>query len=136
MVDAAIQLMHHDDPIDTRGGQLVYIERVAGVAMLERDGKVENCHEAALVGSHGTTKGDNYLRHDLVPSNHDINTFIFLIIIHVDVIIFVVQVFLPMNMANTHWFLVVVNPRRREIQILDSLFSFVVRTQVIHVVRF
>ena len=43
--------------------------------MLERDGKVENCHEAALVGSHGTTKRDNYLRHDLVPSHHDINTF-------------------------------------------------------------
>ena len=52
MVDAAIQLMHHADPIDTRDGQLVYIERVAGVAMLERDGKVENCHEAALAGSH------------------------------------------------------------------------------------
>ena len=100
--------MRHDHPNDIRDGQLVYIERVAGVAMLERDGKVENCHEAALAGSHGTTKGDNYLRHDLVPSNHDINTFIFLIIMHVDVIIFAVQVFLPTNMANTHWFLVVV----------------------------
>ena len=127
--------MRHDHPKDIRDEQLVYIERVAGVAMLERDGKVENCHEAALAGSHGTTKGDNYLRHDLVPSNHDINTFIFVIIMHVDVIIFAVQVFLPTNMANTHWFLVVVNPRRREIQILDSLFSYVV-TQVVHVVRF
>ena len=96
---------------------------------------IQNCHEAALAGSHGTTKGDNYLRHDLVPSNHDMNTFIFVIIMHVDVIIFAIQVFLPTNMANTHWFLVVVNPRRREIQILDSLFSYVV-TQVVHVVRF
>ena len=135
MVDVVIQIMRHDHPKDIRDGQLVYIERVAGVAMLERDGKVENCHEATLAGSHGTTKGDNYLRHDLVPSNHDINTFIFVIIMHVDVIIFAVQVFLPTNMANTHWFLVVVNPRRREIQILDSLFSYVV-TQVVHVVRF
>jgi len=109
---------------------------MADVAMLERDGKVENCHEAALAGSHGTTKGDNYLRHDLVPSNHDINTFIFVIIMHVDVIIFAVQVFLPTNMANTHWFLVVVNPRRREIQILDSLLGYLERTQVVHVVRF
>ena len=82
--------MRHDHPKDIRDGQLVYIERVSSVAMLERDGKVENCHEAALAGSHGTTKGDNYLRHDLVPSNHDINTFIFLIIMHVDVIIFAV----------------------------------------------
>ena len=62
--------MRHDHPEDIRDGQLVYIERVADVAMIERDGKVENCHEAALAGSHGTTKGDNYLRHDLVPSNH------------------------------------------------------------------
>ena len=131
-----IQIIRHDHPEDIRDGQLVYIERVAGVAMLERDGKVENCHEAALAGSHGTTKGDNYLRHDLVPSNHDINTFIFLIIMHVDVIIFAVQVFLPTNMANTHWFLVVVNPRRREIQILDSLLGYLERTQVVHVVRF
>ena len=90
MVDVVIQIMRHDHPEDIRDGQLVYIERVAGVAMLERDGKVENCHEAALAGSHGTTKGDNYLRHDLVPSDHDINTFIFVIIMHVDVIIFAI----------------------------------------------
>ena len=43
--------MRHDHPKDIRDGQLVYIERVAGVTMLERDGKVENCHEAALAGS-------------------------------------------------------------------------------------
>ena len=53
--------MRHHHPKDIRDVQLVYIERVAGVAMLERDGKVEDCHEAALAGSHGTTKGDNYL---------------------------------------------------------------------------
>ena len=128
--------MRHDHPKDIRDGQLVYIKRVAGVAMLEKDGNVENCHEAALAGSHGTTKGDSHLGHDLVAPNHDINTFIFVIIMHVDVIIFVVQVFLPTNMANTHWFLVVVNPRRREIEILDSLFSYLERTQVVHVVRF
>ncbi|KAE8791243.1 hypothetical protein D1007_07440 [Hordeum vulgare] len=73
--------------------------------MLERDGKVENCHEAALAGSHGTTKGDNYLRHDLV--------------------------FIPTNMANTHWFLMVVNPRRRGIHILDSLFSYVLKELIV-----
>ena len=89
-----------------------------------------------MTGSHGTTKGDDYLRHELVPSHYDINTFILLIIMHVDVIIFVVHVFLNTNMANTHWFLVVVNPRRREIQILDSLFGYLERTQVVHVVRF
>ena len=66
MVDATIQLMRNDDPIDTRNGQLVYIERVAGVAMLERDGRIEECYEDALAGIPGTTQGTNYLKHDMV----------------------------------------------------------------------
>ena len=66
MVDAAIRLMHHDDPIDTRDGQLVYIERVAGVAKLERDGRIEECYEDALAGILGTTQGTSYLKHDMV----------------------------------------------------------------------
>ncbi|KAE8805544.1 hypothetical protein D1007_18364 [Hordeum vulgare] len=65
-VDAVIEIMRHDHPKDIRDGQLVYIERVAGVGMLKRDGKVENCHEAAFAVTHGITKGDNYLRHDLL----------------------------------------------------------------------
>ncbi|KAE8801194.1 hypothetical protein D1007_23220 [Hordeum vulgare] len=50
VVDAAIQRMHHDEPIDTRGDQLVYIERVANIAKLERDGRIEECYEDALAG--------------------------------------------------------------------------------------
>ncbi|KAI4996378.1 hypothetical protein ZWY2020_051163 [Hordeum vulgare] len=38
VVDAVIEIMVHGHPKDTRDGQLVYIERVVGVAMLERDG--------------------------------------------------------------------------------------------------
>ncbi|KAE8788762.1 epstein-barr virus ebna-1-like protein [Hordeum vulgare] len=41
VVDAAIELMRHDEPTDTREDQLVYIERVAGVIKLERDGRIE-----------------------------------------------------------------------------------------------
>ena len=66
MVDSTIQLMRHDQPIDTRYGQLVYIERVAGVAKLERDGRIEECYEDALVGIPGTTHGTIYLKHDMV----------------------------------------------------------------------
>ncbi|KAE8777728.1 hypothetical protein D1007_49468 [Hordeum vulgare] len=62
VVDVAIHLMHHDEPIDTRDGQVVYIERVADVAKLERDG------------------------------------------------------FSTYKHLNVHWFLVVVNPGRKEIQ--------------------
>ena len=66
MVDAAIQLMRHDQSIDTRDGQLVYIERVVGVAKLERDGRIEVCYEDALAGIPGTTQGTIYLKHDMV----------------------------------------------------------------------
>ena len=66
MVDAAIQLMRHDDPIDTRNSQLVYIERVAGVSKLERDGRIEECYEDALAGIPETTQGTSYLKHDMI----------------------------------------------------------------------
>ncbi|KAE8802609.1 hypothetical protein D1007_21645 [Hordeum vulgare] len=91
VVDAAIQIMRHDEPIDTRDGQFVYIERVAVVAKLERDGRIEKCYEDALAGIAGTTQGTNYLKHDMV--------------------------FLPTRSLYVHWFLVVVNPRRKEIQV-------------------
>ena len=58
--------MRHDDPIDTRDGQLVYIERVAGGAKLKRDGRLEECYEDTLAGIPGTTQGTNYLKHDMV----------------------------------------------------------------------
>ena len=61
-----IQIMRHDHPKDIRDGQLVYIERVAGVATLERDGRIEECYEDALAGIPGTTQGTNYLKHDMV----------------------------------------------------------------------
>ncbi|KAE8792418.1 hypothetical protein D1007_33024 [Hordeum vulgare] len=65
VVDDAIQIMRHDEPIGTRDGQLVYIERVAGVAKLERDGRIEKCYEDALAGIPGTTQGTSYLKHDM-----------------------------------------------------------------------
>ena len=54
---------------------------------------------------------------------------------HVDLIICALQVFLPTNSLNTHWFLVVVNPRRKEIQVLDSLFHCMIPKEVHNVVR-
>ena len=58
--------MRNDQPIDTRDGQLVYIERVAGIAKLERDGRIEECYKDALAGIPGTTQGTTYLEHDMV----------------------------------------------------------------------
>ncbi|KAE8781391.1 ebna-1-like protein [Hordeum vulgare] len=90
VVDAAIELMHHDEPTDTRDGQLIYIERVVSVVKLERDGRIEKCYEDALAGIPITTQSTSYLKHDMV--------------------------LLPTRSLNVHWFLVVVNPRRKEIQ--------------------
>ncbi|KAE8801957.1 hypothetical protein D1007_22216 [Hordeum vulgare] len=61
----AHELMHHDEPIDTGDGQVVYIERVAGITKLERDGRIEECYEDALAGIPGTTQGTSYLKHDM-----------------------------------------------------------------------
>ncbi|KAE8799755.1 hypothetical protein D1007_24849 [Hordeum vulgare] len=60
------QIMRHDEPIDTRDDQLVYIERVADVAKLERDGRIEKCYEDSLAGIPGTTQGTSYPKHDMV----------------------------------------------------------------------
>lgn len=133
MVDAAIQLVRHDEPIDTRDGQLVYIKKVAGIAKLERDGRIEECHEDALAGIPGVAQGTNYLKHDLVfEPRHRTH---FFITIHVGLIICALHVFLPTNTLNVHWFLVVVNPRRKEIQVLDSLFHCMVHREVNNMVR-
>ena len=54
---------------------------------------------------------------------------------HVDLIICALQVFLPTKSLYTHWFLVVVNPIRKEIQVLDSLFHCMIPKEVNNVVR-
>ncbi|KAE8780578.1 hypothetical protein D1007_46270 [Hordeum vulgare] len=95
VVDAAIDLMRHDEPTDTRDGQLVFIERVAGIIKLKRDGRIEKCYQDALAGIPETTQGTSYLKHDMV--------------------------FLPTRSSNVHWFLVVVNPKRKEFSALYML---------------
>ena len=54
---------------------------------------------------------------------------------HVNLIICALQVFLRTKSLSTHWFLVVVNPIRKEIQVLDSLFHCMVPREVNNVVR-
>ncbi|KAI4983562.1 hypothetical protein ZWY2020_025428 [Hordeum vulgare] len=61
-----LNIMRHDEPIDTRDDQLVYIERVAVVAKLETDGRIEKCYEDSLAGIPGTTQGTSYPKHDMV----------------------------------------------------------------------
>ncbi|KAE8794731.1 hypothetical protein D1007_30504 [Hordeum vulgare] len=61
-----LNLMRHDEPIDTRDDQLVYVERVAGVAKLERDARIEECDKEALAGIPATTQGTGYLKDDMV----------------------------------------------------------------------
>lgn len=104
VIDAAIEILRRNNPRDIREGQLVFVERAANVSILARDGRIREIHDEVLADKHGTTKGDNYLQHDMVH--------------------------LPTNMYSIHWFLLVVNPRRREIQILDSLFRNIERRQI------
>jgi hypothetical protein len=64
VIDATIEIMHRDNPNDSREGQLVIVERAVNVGLLERDGKHDGCYQDILAGTQGTTKGKNYLGHD------------------------------------------------------------------------
>lgn len=97
VLDAAIELLRLDIIEDVRDHGSVYVERSTIVNILKRDGTVPSCTRDVLEGREGTKWGDNYLKHDMI--------------------------FLPSNIPKTHWFLVVVNNYKREIQILDSLES-------------
>ena len=58
---------------------MVFIERAVNVGILARDGRVDQIHDEVLAGKHGTTKGDNYLQHDMVKyntSHKDVNQII------------------------------------------------------------
>ncbi|KAE8781393.1 hypothetical protein D1007_45434 [Hordeum vulgare] len=62
VVDDVIDIMRHDHPKDTRDEQLVYIERVVGVAMLERYGfpTYEQCeHPLVPCGRKPRKEGDS-----------------------------------------------------------------------------
>ena len=69
VIDAAIEILRRNNPRDIREGQLVYVERAANVSILARDGRIREIHDEVLAGKHGTTKGDNYLQHDMVKYN-------------------------------------------------------------------
>ena len=62
--------MRNEKPHDVRNGQLIYIERSDSVSILERDGNYVSCYDDVLSGKVGTSKGRNYLSHDLVPFHH------------------------------------------------------------------
>ena len=69
VIDAAIEILRRNNPRDIREGQLVFVERAANVSILARDGRIREIHDEVLAGKHGTTKGDNYLQHDMVKYN-------------------------------------------------------------------
>ena len=62
--------MRNEKPHDVRNGQLIYIERSDSVCILKRDGNYVSCQDDVLSGKNGTSKGRNYLSHDLVPFHH------------------------------------------------------------------
>jgi hypothetical protein len=76
VTDAAIEIMRRDNPNDSREGQLVFIERALNVGLLEIYGKHDGCYQDVLASSQGTTKGDTYLRHNLVTYKTTVKTFL------------------------------------------------------------
>ena len=81
MIDAAIEILRRDNPEDMRDGQLVFIERAVNVGILQRDGMNTSYRDEVLACKHGTTKGDTYLRHDMVTHDTAVHTFIFFLVV-------------------------------------------------------
>jgi len=68
---------------------------------------------------HSIAKDSNYLKHDLVLDMKQ-NEIPFLISKLVELIICTFQVFIPTNLCNDKWCLMVINNRRREIHFHDG----------------
>ncbi|XP_062228528.1 putative ubiquitin-like-specific protease 1B [Phragmites australis] len=94
VISAYIHCIRAEEHLHYRGGAKVFLENTYISSILKRDGELAM---DKIDPSHDTIKKrvDNYLEHDMV--------------------------FIPINITRCHWYLAVVNAKKCEIHILDSL---------------
>ena len=96
ILDAAITWVRHMRPNpDVRADGNIYLERASVSGVLVRDGSVPSYTHALKNKTSTSTYGKKYLSHDMVS--------------------------LPVNMMNKHWYVAVVNAKKRAVQVLDSM---------------
>ncbi|KAE8802748.1 hypothetical protein D1007_21580 [Hordeum vulgare] len=79
------------DQIHVQNGNKVYFESPFVISLLKRDGNLGIQQNSAFI----TEIVKKYMEHDMIE--------------------------LPINTSNTHWYLAILNSKKREIQVLDSL---------------
>jgi hypothetical protein len=120
VMDTIITWMQHMRPIpEIRAGRTVYMKRASRVDLLVRDGRSDAYNRDVRNKNHGTNMGKVYISHDMVSLIVAV-----LYVIYSDarsLIMFLLQICLPVNYENIHWYVVNVNPEERLIQVLDSM---------------
>ncbi|KAL6662321.1 hypothetical protein ACP70R_000180 [Stipagrostis hirtigluma subsp. patula] len=91
VISAYIHCIRDEEHLLYREDGKVFLENTYISSILKRDGAYEISYKADTIAS----RVNNYLDHDMI--------------------------FLPINIEETHWYLAVINSRKREIQVLDSI---------------
>ncbi|CAL4969185.1 unnamed protein product [Urochloa decumbens] len=97
VINAYIELIKAENHLLCREGSTVYIENTLIVGLMHRDAKIKKT-------SKPTFKEDNIIDRITTYVSHD-------------------MVFLPINIEESHWYLAVINAKKRQIQVLDSMKS-------------
>ncbi|AQL03928.1 Ubiquitin-like-specific protease ESD4 [Zea mays] len=101
VIDCYINLIKAQEHLKCRSGGRVHIENAFQFNFLKRDGDVETKTDE-LYPSKDMAQISSAERRVLLYLDHD-------------------MVFIPINIREMHWYLVVINARNMEIQVLDSL---------------
>ncbi|RCV37929.1 hypothetical protein SETIT_8G102600v2 [Setaria italica] len=95
VINAYINLIRAEKHLLCRAESTIYLENTLIVGLLQRDGKNKEKIKPNIKEDSIVDRVMKYVAHDLV--------------------------FLPINIEEMHWYLAVVNRKRREIQVLDSM---------------
>ncbi|ONM09909.1 hypothetical protein ZEAMMB73_Zm00001d034272 [Zea mays] len=103
-LNAYIHCIRGEEHLLHREGGKVFLENTFISSLLKRDGDPKvllNCKEDTI-----EQRVDNYLQSDMVD---------------LKLISFLIYVFLPMNIEDFHWYLAVLNAKKSEVHVLDSM---------------
>ncbi|CAD6223963.1 unnamed protein product [Miscanthus lutarioriparius] len=101
VIDAYIKMLKAQEGLKKRPRGTVYLETACLVAIMKRNKEKDETIEANYP-NRGTSQRPGLVQRVLGYLKND-------------------MVFIPINVTNTHWYLVVINTDKREVQVLDSL---------------
>ena len=101
---------------DVQADWKIYLYRAPVSVVLVREGSIPTCIRDLQKKTYASIHGEKYLSHDMV-SQTSLSQFLN----GTKIIMSKMQVSLPVNIMNKHWFVPVVNAKKRAVQVLDSM---------------